>query len=174
MTFLNPLALGLLIVLFFIFKNKVLSKDEFLLNSHIFNKQTKLLLLVLVLSIVALSRPALQNKLTQQKFNANEYIIALDASFSMQADDLYPTRYEVAKKNIISLLNIDKKDRFSIFAFTTNPLLICPPTTDTQIALSALKALVPKYILTKGTSLEALLKFVAKLPQEKKNLIVFY
>jgi len=173
MTFLNPFALLLFIPLFFIFKNRLLSKDDFLLNSQIFNKQTKLLLITLALTILALSRPALENKLTKQKFNANEYIIALDASFSMQANDLEPSRYDVAKKNIISFLNIDKKDRFSIFAFTTNPLLICPPTTDTQIALSALKALVPKYILTKGTSLEALLTFVAKLPQEKKNLIIF-
>jgi len=173
MTFLNPIALILLVPLFFIFKNKLLSKDDFLLNSHIFNKQTKLLIITLVLSILSLSRPALQNTLSKQKFDANEYIIALDASFSMQADDLYPSRYNIAKKNIITFLNLDKKDRFSIFAFTTNPLLICPPTTDTQIALSALKALTPKYILTKGTSLEALLEFVAKLPQEKKNLIIF-
>jgi len=173
MTFLNPLALLLFIPIFFIFKNKLLSKDEFLLNSQIFNKQTKLLLITLALTIIALSRPALQNKLTKQRFNADEYIIALDASFSMQANDLKPTRYDVAKNNIISFLNIDKKDRFSIFAFTTNPLLICPPTTDTQIAISALNALTPKYILTKGTSLEALLEFVVKLPQEKKNLIIF-
>jgi len=173
MTFLNPIALFLLILLFFIFKNRLLSKDEFLLNSKIFNKQTKLLIIALVLSIVALSRPALQNKLSKQKFDANEYIIALDASFSMQAEDLKPTRYEVAKQNIISILNMNKKNRFSIFIFTTNPLLICPPTTDTQIAISALKALTPKYILTKGTSLEALLKFIAQLKQEKKNLIIF-
>ena len=173
MTFLNPIALLLLIPLFFIFKNRLLSKDEFLLNSQIFNKQTKLLIIILVLTIVSLSRPALENTLSKEKFDANEYIIALDASFSMQADDLKPTRYQVAKKNIISFLNFDKKNRFSIFAFTTNPLLICPPTTDTQIALSALEALVPKYILTKGTSLETLLTFIAKLPQDKKNLIIF-
>jgi Ca-activated chloride channel family protein len=173
MSFLNPLALLLFIPLFFIFKSKLVSKDEFLLNSSMFNKQTKLLMLVLALCVIALSRPALQNKLTKQKFDANEYIIALDASFSMQADDIKPSRYEIAKQNIISLLKKDTQNRYSIFAFTTNPLLICPPTTDTRIAISALEALVPKYILTKGTSLQALLEFVSTLPQEKKNLIIF-
>ena len=38
----------------------------------------------------------------------------------MQADDLKPTRYEVAKQNIEELLHKLPKDRFSIFAFTTN------------------------------------------------------
>jgi Ca-activated chloride channel family protein len=173
MTFLNPWAILILLPLFFIFKDKLLTKENFLLNTKLYNKQSKMLILALIFSIIALSRPALQNKLTKQKFNANEYIIALDASFSMQANDIKPSRYELSKKNVVSLLNLDKKNRFSIFIFTTNPLLICPPTTDTKIAINALNALNIKHILTKGTSLESLIKFVAKLPQEKKNLIIF-
>jgi Ca-activated chloride channel family protein len=173
MTFLNPWVILILLLLFFIFKDKALTKENFLLNTKLYNKQSKMLILALIFSIIALSRPALQNKLTKQNFNANEYIIALDASFSMQSDDLKPSRYELAKQNLISLLNLDKKNRFSIFIFTTNPLLICPPTTDTKIAINALNALNIKHILTKGTSIESLLKFIAKLPKEKKNLIIF-
>jgi len=177
MTLLNPWAIALLIPIFFLFKELLLFKkipDAGFSNSNIaYTKQNKMLAIVLIFLIIALSRPALENELSKQKFDANEYIVAIDASYSMSADDLKPSRYEAAKKSIISLLNIDAKNRYSIFAFTTSPLLICPPTTDTAIAINALNSLTPKYIMTKGTSLALLLKAISKLNQDKKNLIIF-
>jgi Ca-activated chloride channel family protein len=170
MSLLNPLAIAMFIPIFFIFKTLIFSKYK---QSNIYNKQSKLILLVISLCILALSRPVFVDELKNQKFDAGEYIIALDASFSMSADDIKPSRYEVAKEVIIKLLTLDAKDRFSLFAFTSNPLLICPPTTDSAIAINALNALSQKYILTKGTSVFNLLKYISRLKKEKKNLILF-
>jgi Ca-activated chloride channel family protein len=178
MTFLNPLALLFIATILWIFKDIFLDKyqlenNTFILEHKRHHKQTKLLLIALVFIVLALSRPAITNEINREKFDANEYILALDASFSMQMTDVKPSRYLLAKKNIIALLNRDTNDRFTLFAFTKNPLLISPPTTDKQISISALNALEPKYILTKGTSLLSLINQVATLEQEHKSLILF-
>ncbi len=167
MSILYPWIFFLYIPLYLFFKSDIISKEKY-------QKRQKILLyLTLVLMIFALSRPVIPNALSEQKIEAKDYIIAIDASFSMQGDDLLPTRYDVAKKNIESILKKSPKDRFSLFAFTSNTMLISPPTTDTDISMMALDALEPKYILTKGTSLLELFKTVAKTPYAKKNLIIF-
>ena len=178
MTFLNPLALFFIPIVLWIFRDLFLSKrqfinDTFTIEHKHYHKQTRMLLIALSFILLALSRPAITNEINNEKFDANEYILALDASFSMQMNDIMPSRYLLAKDTIVKLLQRDTKDRFTLFAFTKNPLLICPPTTDTQIAISALNALEPKYILTKGTSLLSLIEQVATLEQEHKSLILF-
>ena len=123
--------------------------------------------------LLALARPVIPNALEEQNIDAKDYIIALDASFSMQASDLTPSRYGVAKENIEKIVTTLKKDRFSIFAFTTNTMLISPPTTDSTISMQALNSLEPKYILTKGTSLLGLFKTLAKTSYRSKEVIIF-
>ena len=164
MTFLNPLALILFLPIFLLFKEFANKKQD---------KQSKLLFLALLLLVASLSRPALSESMSSQNIDANEYIIALDVSYSMQANDVQPSRYLAAKESIHRLLEENTKDIFSLFAFTSNTLLLCPPTTDTQIARHALEALNPDFILTKGTSLSKLLEQVSKLLATEKKLIVF-
>jgi Ca-activated chloride channel family protein len=91
----------------------------------------------------------------------------------MLADDIQPSRYAVAKQNIISILKKMATDRFALFVFTANPLLISPPSSDTDIAISALEAINPEFILTKSTSIKNLLKGVAKFEKPTKELIIF-
>lgn len=122
---------------------------------------------------IAVAQPAMKNALTDEKFHSQDYIIAIDASYSMQATDLKPSRYLLAKEAIKKLLSKHPKDRFTIFAFTSNALLISPPTTDKTISVQALDALNPNYILTKSTNLSHLFMSVAKTSFKKKNLIIF-
>jgi Ca-activated chloride channel family protein len=163
-TLLNPWVLFGLIPLYFIYKKHITSEPT---------RQHYLLYTALFFMIVAASRPALTQSSSEEKFNIQDYIIALDASYSMQADDLEPSRYIMAKKAIKKLFKLHPQDRFSIFAFTSNALLISPPTTDTMIGMQALDALNPEYILTKSTSLEHLFETVAKVSTKQKKLIVF-
>ena len=136
-------------------------------------RQIKLIFLSIVFMFMAMARPVVDNAIQKQKFDSQDYIIALDVSYSMQADDLPPSRYEVAKKAIAKLLKKHPKDRFTLFAFTSNTLLISPPTTDTSISMMALNALNPEYILTKSTSLLNLFETIANTSFKKKNLIIF-
>jgi len=167
MTLLYPWVLFFLIPLYLLYRSEIRQIEKTK------KRQKNLIYLTLFFTLLALSRPVIIQAPNEQKFDAQDYIIALDASYSMQADDLQPSRYEVAKKNISHIIKSLNKDRFSIFAFTSNAMLLSPPTTDSAISMMALNALEPKYILTKGTSLLSLFTTIAKTSYQQKNLIIF-
>ena len=164
MVLLNAWALFALLPLWLLYRRHIKQTNT---------RQIKLLYLSLLFMIIALAEPALRNAPTKQSFNSQDYIVAIDASYSMMAEDIKPNRFEAAKEAIAKLLRLHPKDRFTLFAFTSNALLISPPTTDTAIAIDALETLNPKYILTKSTSLENLFETVGKVSFKKKKLIVF-
>lgn len=167
MTFIYPFVFFLFIPLFILYRYERITTERYKRRARI------LLYLSISFAILALSRPVILNTLEKQKFDAQDFIVSIDASYSMQAADLEPTRYIVAKETLKEIIKALPKNRFSIFAFTSNAILISPPTTDSAISFMALDSLEPKYILTKGTSLIELLKTVSKTSYEKKSLIIF-
>jgi len=164
MIFLNAWILFAFIPLYFIYKRHTKSNIA---------KEIKVLYVSLVFMLLAAARPAIDNSYINQTFNSQDFIIALDASYSMQADDLKPTRYIMAKNAIKKLLKLRPRDRFTLFIFTSNTLLISPPTTDTSISIMALDAINPQYILTKSTNIANLFETVAKISMKEKKLIIF-
>ncbi len=129
-------------------------------------------LLIIALLLIALARPQLEKGITQERVDARDVIIALDVSYSMRARDIRPDRYRFAKATIETLLQKDVKDNVMLIAFTTNPLLLSPPTTDHALVKTALEALDPKNILTKGTSLKKLFKQIAADKNGHKELLL--
>lgn len=129
-------------------------------------------LTVLMLIVVSLSRPVQEEVLQEASIEAKDIIIALDVSYSMMADDIQPTRYAFAKETIAALLETNPGDNVMLIAFTTNPLLLSPPTTDHALINIALQNLNPEFILTKGTSLEKLFKKLSSMKSGHKNLIL--
>ena len=129
-------------------------------------------LIVLILIVLALSRPVEEQALQEASIKAKDILIALDVSYSMKATDIKPTRYDFAKETIALLLEENPGDNVMLIAFTTNPLLLSPPTTDHRLINIALESLNPEFILTKGTSLEKLFQLLAKMNKGHKNLIL--
>jgi len=129
-------------------------------------------LIILILLVFTLTRPVQEDALQEANIEAQDIIIALDVSFSMRATDLSPDRYTFAKETIDALLKKNPADNIMLIAFTTNPLLLSPPTTDHTLIHIALESLNPKYILTKGTSLRALFKRLKAMHIGEKNLIL--
>ncbi|WP_294957930.1 VWA domain-containing protein [Sulfurovum sp.] len=129
-------------------------------------------LIILACLVLALSRPVLMQGITQSPIEAQEYTIALDVSYSMRAKDINPDRYTFAKKTISALLKQNPADNIMLIAFTSNPLLLSPPTTDHQLIEVALKSLNLNYILTKGTSLEKLFTTIASMKSREKTLVL--
>ena len=129
-------------------------------------------LIILMLLAVTLCRPVQEQALQESAIEAKDIIIALDVSYSMTANDISPTRYEFAKETISALLKNNPGDNVMLMVFTTNPLLLSPPTTDHTLIRVALESLKPEYILTKGTSLEKLFRKIASLKSGHKNLIL--
>ncbi len=129
-------------------------------------------LIVLMLIVLTLARPVQEEALQEASIEAKDIIIALDVSYSMKATDISPTRYDFAKETISALLQANPGDNIMLIAFTTNPLLLSPPTTDHALINVALENLNPEFILTKGTSLEKLFKKLASMKMGHKNLVL--
>ena len=161
MTLFYPSLLWLIIPLglFFVYRKK----SSLMIKIHIF---------ILMLIVLAESRPVLKKGLQENHIDAQDIIIALDISYSMKADDILPNRYDYAKEMINSFLKKNKKDNIMFIGFTTNPLLLSPPTTDHALISMALESLNPKYILTKGTSLQKLFNKLSAMHQHNKELIL--
>jgi len=129
-------------------------------------------IIVLMLLVLSLARPVEEQVLQEASIKAKDIVIALDVSYSMKAQDLSPTRYDFAKETISALLKQNSSSNIMLIAFTTNPLLLSPPTTDHTLINVALQSLNPEFILTKGTSLEKLFKKLASMHLGHKNLIL--
>lgn len=160
MTLLYPYFLWLLLPLLLLLWN---SSRKLIMSVH---------LIILILIVLALSRPVQEEALQKTSIEAKDVIIALDVSYSMRASDVSPTRYEFAKETISELLKINPSDNIMLIAFTSNPLLLSPPTTDHRLINVALESLDPKFILTKGTSLKKLFKKILSIKTGHKNLIL--
>ncbi len=171
MSFLYPQLFLLLLLIFWLKRERPTQKQKNCKLSK--NSNKNILLLSLIFAIIALSRPVIFNKIQPQKVKTKEIIIALDISYSMQADDIKPNRVTKAKEVIKKIVSQNRNSSFSLFAFTTNPLILCPQTTDHLILLSALESIHEEFILTHGTSLKNLLNHIASLPLKTKNLLIF-
>ncbi len=175
MSFLYPYLLFLifpiLALLFFIKKSK-LSKITFHKEIIISKSSVKwrYVPFILALLIIALARPVIKEGFKQKSFNQTLFI-ALDISSSMMAEDIKPNRFQRAKEAIKDLI---EKSSFknALLVFTSNPLIIAPPTSDKEVLYSAIDSINPKYILTKSTDIQKLLNFVSKFEGEI-NLVIF-
>jgi len=125
-----------------------------------------------MLLVFTLARPVKEESLQEADIQGRNLVIALDVSYSMRASDIPPTRYIFAKQTIKEFLKNNPTDNVMLLAFTSNPLLLSPPTTDHTLINIALESLNPEFILTKGTSLKKLFKKLARMDQENKTLIL--
>ncbi|WP_201352847.1 vWA domain-containing protein [Hydrogenimonas urashimensis] len=123
--------------------------------------------------VVALARPVTKEAITITAPTGGTLCLAIDASRSMMATDRKPNRFAFAKAATLNLVNRDSRHKYALIAFTTNALILSPPTEDKALIHAALEAFRPDYILTHGTSIEALLRYVGRLGGENKDLVIF-
>ena len=130
-------------------------------------------LVILGLLLLALARPVVEHSAQRGEIESKDLILALDASYSMRAQDIQPDRYRYAQETIETLLQHNETDNIMLIAFTSNPLLLSPPTTDHALISVAMKSLNRDNILTRGTSLKRLFAKIAQLPIREKIVVLF-
>jgi len=171
MSFLSPeffwLILVLLLMMFYRQKKK----------EHLIAKQTRhkliLLYLSLMMMILALSRPVLEETPIKQEYEGSEVVIALDLSYSMQAEDLKPNRLEASKAFIKALINKRIHERFALLGFTTNAIILSPLSSDDELLSHQLDLISSELVITKGTHMASVLELSTRLSQLKaKNLVI--
>jgi len=112
----------------------------------------------LALLSVAAAQPQCGTRTELARRYGIDLVIALDASNSMLARDVRPSRIDRAKLELASLLDRLKGDRVGIVVFAGDAFVQCPLTTDYSAAKLFLRAVNPDALPQQGTALAAALK----------------
>lgn len=106
-------------------------------------------LLVVTLLVAATAAPVLW---FEGESNTSDYIIAIDASASMLAQDVTPSRIEAAKEEARRLVEaIQGEAHIGIVSFGAYTFVQTPPTTDREAVLSAVDSVA--VLETSGTDI---------------------
>lgn len=180
-----PLAICGIIILEFL-KKRALRKfsDSNLIPSLIESFSQKIHLLKyslytlgLVFLIISIARPRWGERMQVYKGKGIDIVIALDASKSMFAQDIKPSRLERAKKDIAYLLDNLRMHQVGLTAFAGDCYVMCPLTTDVDAVKLFLDIIDPNMMPRPGTNIGKALAVSNSLfnPKEDRHkaLILF-
>jgi len=117
----------------------------------------------LFLLFVAAAGPQCGERTEIVKRSGVDLVIALDASTSMLARDVKPSRIERARAEISALLDVLRGDRIGIVAFAGEAFVQCPLTIDYSAAKLFLRAVDPAGMPQQGTAIAAALDEARRL-----------
>jgi Ca-activated chloride channel family protein len=122
---------------------------------------------VLALSLfsLALAQPQCGTHSELAKRYGIDLVVALDASSSMLAQDIKPSRLERAKLELSALLDRLRGDRVGIVVFAGDAFTQCPLTSDYAAAKMFLKAIDTTNMPVQGTN-------IARALEESRDLLV--
>lgn len=127
----------------------------FLTSSVSANKRRwklRLELLVLALMVLAYARPQTQEGRQQIKNEGIEILFIVDVSNSMLAEDIRPSRLQLAKSELTRLVDMSSGDRMGVVAFAGSAVLLTPMTTDHDAVKMYIDSLEPNAVNTQGTN----------------------
>ncbi len=128
-------------------------------NMSSMKKKAKLILQFLVLTffVIALARPQSGEKKTDITNEGIELVILFDVSRSMLAEDIRPSRLEVAKKEVMRLIQKSGSHKVGVLAFAGNGILLSPMTSDKSAINMYLDSLTTDAVSTQGTEFKSAL-----------------
>lgn len=115
----------------------------------------KYLLLVAVVGLLVLmvARPQMGTKISHEKRNGIEMIVAMDISNSMLAQDVVPSRLEKSKMLVENLVDHFVNDKIGLVVFAGDAFVQLPITSDYVSAKMFLQNITPALIQTQGTDI---------------------
>ena len=158
-----------------LFAKSVLKKVQ--LNHQRVSKKARNIMLIIsmLLVIIALARPQIDNGEIKVKSSFINVVTAIDMSKSMFASDVYPNRFEFAKKKFFDSLEYFKSAKIALIGFSTQTFLISPLTQDFHSLKFLGKNLNLDYLSLKGTDIMMTLESANNLfgDEQKKILLLF-
>ena len=122
----------------------------------------------LALIIVMLARPQFGTKISHEKRQGIETIIAMDISNSMLAQDVTPSRLDRCKMMVENLVDNFTDDKIGLIVFAGDAFIQLPITSDYVSAKMFLSDIQPSLIATQGTDIAlAISKAVNSFTQEE-------
>jgi Ca-activated chloride channel homolog len=113
-------------------------------------------------AIIALAGPQQGTKRELIQARGVDVVVAIDVSNSMLAEDLRPSRMEVAKRALTQLIERLQGDRLGIVVFAGTAYTQLPITADKSAAKLFLGNIDPGMVSTQGTALGAAISTAAR------------
>ena len=132
-----------------------LTPDASLIRPHV---KFALLMAALSMLIVCLARPQMGTRISNEKREGIETIIALDISNSMLAEDVAPSRLEKSKMMVENLVDHFRNDKIGLIVFAGESFVQLPITTDYVSAKMFLHDITPGLIESQGTDIGGALR----------------
>ncbi|HHD81733.1 MAG TPA: VWA domain-containing protein [Campylobacterales bacterium] len=158
-----------------VFSKEVLAKVK--LRSAGLSKRSRSMVLIftMVLTIVALARPQIDKGEINVQSSFINVVTAIDMSKSMFANDVYPNRFEFAKKKFFDALDYFKNSKVALMGFSTQTFLISPLTEDFNALKFLAKNLNLDYLNLQGTDVMNVLESANRLfGEEKKKILLLF
>lgn len=119
---------------------------------------------------IAIAQPHWGQSLREIRKHSRDFVILLDTSESMRAQNPLPNRMERAKQKIALLLDKAPADRFALIAFSGAAQLQCPLTQDHRYVRTVLDSMDTDVISAEGTNIaDALQAAIDVLAKEDKD-----
>ncbi len=119
------------------------------------NFKAIILLVAFSLQILVIAGPQFGAKVESMKRNGIEIMVAIDVSNSMNAQDVQPSRLEMAKMATSRLVDKLTDDRLGLVVFAGQPYVQLPITTDYPSAKMFLSSVSTGMVPTQGTAIGA-------------------
>ena len=113
--------------------------------------------IVLLFFVLALARPQSGEKRQSVSSEGIELMILFDVSRSMLAEDVRPSRIELAKKEMIKFVSQTANHKIGLIAFAGSGILLSPMTTDKSAINMYLDSLTTDAVSTQGTEFKSAL-----------------
>ncbi len=101
--------------------------------------------------VMALARPQAGQSRQEVKSEGVEILMLVDVSTSMLAEDVKPSRLELAKKELARFIDLSAGDRVGIIAFAGSAALLSPMTTDRAALKMYIESLSVDSVSTQGS-----------------------
>ncbi|MCU7827691.1 MAG: VWA domain-containing protein [Candidatus Thiodiazotropha sp. (ex Myrtea sp. 'scaly one' KF741663)] len=119
--------------------------------------------LLWILLVLAIAGPRWDFTDVEAFSPANDLVILMDISRSMNVADVAPSRLARARQEVQDLVQLNRELRIGMIAFASVPLVISPITEDSQSLLNALPAVNSDLANLQGSRLQAALERAGQL-----------
>jgi len=139
------------------------------LNPKLWWFKSILLILGLLFLVLGLSRPKWGEKLQIYKGRGIDIVFCIDASKSMNSQDIKPSRLDWAKLQASSLFDNLSTNQVAITAFAGDCYVMCPMTSDVEAAKLFMDIIEPNNIPKPGTNIQRAIEVSAGLFNPKEE-----
>jgi Ca-activated chloride channel homolog len=119
--------------------------------------------------ILALMQPRYGYVLETRTTQSKAILLAIDVSKSMAAEDVRPSRFEVARQHLFATMETFQANSIGLVVFAGDAYLQCPLTTDHEALRSYIQDLYPGFLPVQGTNIAAVLRVADEMEKTIKG-----